>query len=270
DKLLALLHDKLLALLDIRMRRGAQPGTPAARIEHTPHVVRQSGPASVWNGILWSGLDAGTADAAIAEQVRHYTALGQDFEWTLYAHDRPADLGERLAAAGFTPEEPETLLVAEVADLVRRTEGTAAPAGIELREVTDEAGVAQVVAVHEAAFGTDGTRLGRRILAQLAESPETFRVHLAIAHEDGREIPVCSARTELYPGTGFAGLWGGGTLERWRGRGVYRALVAHRARIAADLGYEYLRVDASDQSRPILERLGFAALTTMTPFQYGL
>ncbi|WP_406193328.1 GNAT family N-acetyltransferase [Kitasatospora sp. NBC_01560] len=263
-------HDKLLALLDARMRRGARAATPAALVERTPAVVRQSGPESVWNGILWSDLDAGTADAEIAEQVRHYTGLGQDFEWTLYAHDRPADLADRLTAAGFTPEDSETLVVAGIADLVRRTEGTAAPAGIELREVTDEAGVAQVVAVHEAAFGTDGTRLGRRILAQLAETPETFRVHLAIAHQDGREIPVCAARTELYSGTGFAGLWGGGTLAEWRGRGVYRALVAHRARIAADLGYEYLRVDASDQSRPILERLGFAVLTTMTPYQYRL
>ncbi|MFI6846341.1 GNAT family N-acetyltransferase [Kitasatospora sp. NBC_00085] len=261
-------HDKLLALLDARMRRGAQPGTPAARIERTPDVVRRTGPDSVWNGIVWSDLDAGSADAAIAEQVRHYTGLGQDFEWTLYAHDRPGDLADRLSAAGFTPEESETLMVADIADLLRRTAATDAPDGIELREVTDEAGVAQVVAVHEQAFGTDGTRLGRRILAQLAESPDTFRVHLAVAHQDGREIPVCSARMELHPGTGFAGLWGGGTLADWRGRGVYRALVAHRARIAADLGYEYLRVDASDQSRPILERLGFAVLTTMTPYQY--
>ncbi|MBP0454248.1 GNAT family N-acetyltransferase [Kitasatospora sp. RG8] len=261
-------HDKLLALLDARMRRGVQSETVSARIEHTPHVVRQSGSDKVWNGILWSDLESGTADAVIAEQIRHYAGLGQDFEWTLYAHDRPADLGGRLVAAGFTPEESETLLVASVADLVRRTSETDAPAGIELREVTDEAGVAQVVAVHEQAFGTDGTRLGRRISAQLQESPETFRVHLAVAHHDGREIPVSSARLELYPGTGFAGLWGGGTLAEWRGRGVYRALVSHRARIAAELGYEYLRVDASDQSRPILERLGFAALTTMTPYQY--
>ncbi|MFJ3792758.1 GNAT family N-acetyltransferase [Kitasatospora sp. NPDC090091] len=260
-------HDKLLALLDSRMRRGAGPETPAARIEHVPGVVRQSGPESVWNGVLWSELDAGTADGVIAEQVRHYTELGQDFEWTLYGHDRPADLADRLVAAGFTPDEPETLMVAELAGLVRRTDGTGTP-GIELREVTDEAGVAQVVAVHEQAFGTDGTRLGRRILAQLAESPDTFKVHLAVAHEDGREIPVSAARMELHPGTGFAGLWGGGTLAGWRGRGIYRALVAHRARIAAELGYEYLRVDASDQSRPILERLGFVVLTTMTPYQY--
>ena len=41
----------------------------------------------------------------------------------------------------------------------------------------------------------------------------------------------------------------------WRGRGVYRALVAFRTRIAAEHGYRSLQTDASDQSRPILRRL---------------
>ncbi len=74
---------------------------------------------------------------------------------------------------------------------------------------------------------------------------------------------------ELVPGTSFAGLWGGGTVEAWRGRGLYRALVAHRARVAAAHGYRYLQVDASPMSRPILERLGFHALTTTTPYLHG-
>ncbi|MFD4043109.1 GNAT family N-acetyltransferase, partial [Streptomyces sp. NPDC058605] len=65
-----------------------------------------------------------------------------------------------------------------------------------------------------------------------------------------------------------AGLWGGGTVEGWRGRGLYRALVAHRARAAADRGYRYLQVDAMSTSRPILERLGFEPLTTTTPYLY--
>ena len=44
--------------------------------------------------------------------------------------------------------------------------------------------------------------------------------------------------------------------------------VAYRARIAADRGYEYLQVDASDDSRPILARLGFAGLSVTAPFMY--
>jgi GNAT superfamily N-acetyltransferase len=81
--------------------------------------------------------------------------------------------------------------------------------------------------------------------------------------------PVCSARIESCDGTDFAGLWGGGTLPQWRGRGIYRALVAYRARLAAARGYRYLQVDASPASRPILERLGFACVALTTPYTWS-
>jgi GNAT superfamily N-acetyltransferase len=45
------------------------------------------------------------------------------------------------------------------------------------------------------------------------------------------------------------------TLPAWRRRGIYRALVAHRAKLAAERGRRCIEVDASDDSRPILERL---------------
>ncbi|WP_050776729.1 hypothetical protein [Streptomyces sp. SPB074] len=50
------------------------------------------------------------------------------------------------------------------------------------------------------------------------------------------------------------------------GRGLYRATVAARARIAAARGVRYLQVDASADSAPILRRLGFLELTTTTPY----
>jgi GNAT superfamily N-acetyltransferase len=64
----------------------------------------------------------------------------------------------------------------------------------------------------------------------------------------------------------FAGLWGGATLAEWRGLGIYRALVARRAQLAAGRGVCYLQVDASGDSAPILQRLGFQALATTTPY----
>jgi GNAT superfamily N-acetyltransferase len=70
-------------------------------------------------------------------------------------------------------------------------------------------------------------------------------------------------------GTEFAALWGGSTLARWRGRGIYRALVADRARRAATRGIRYLQVDASADSEPILRRLGFHAVTTTTPYVWS-
>ena len=45
--------------------------------------------------------------------------------------------------------------------------------------------------------------------------------------------------------------------------------MAVRARLAAEHGYKYLHVDASDDSRPILQRLGFTAVTTTTPYVWS-
>ncbi|MEV5529389.1 GNAT family N-acetyltransferase [Streptomyces prunicolor] len=254
-------HATVLALHDRELREGAQPDGPGARVERVGGVVRHVADAHGWNGVLWSDLDETDADAAIAEQVAYFTELGRDFEWKLYGHDLPRDLGQRLTAAGFTSEPQETLMIGEVSAL---TLDAQLPDGVRLLPATDRAGVDLVADVHEKAFGTDSSRLRARLLDQLAAEPDTVVAVVALAGDE----PVSAARMELVPGTRFAGLWGGGTVEAWRGRGIYRALIAHRARIAADRGYRYLQVDASDQSRPILERLGFSPLTMTTPYVY--
>ncbi|MEU5220016.1 GNAT family N-acetyltransferase [Streptomyces sp. NPDC020807] len=267
-------------LYDRQLRRDARPDGPGCRVERVGDVVRQTGPAHAWNGVLWSGLDAhvdhdadaahaaqgadagSRADAAIAEQIAHYEARGLAFEWKLYGHDGPADLAERLLAAGFVAEDSETLLAHEASAVA---EHVPLPEGVELRAVTDEAGVRQVVEVHDRAFGKDSSHIGRQLLDRLAADPDTVTAVVALA--DGE--PVSAARLELVPGTDFAGLWGGGTVEAWRGRGLYRALVAHRARIAAERGHRYVQVDAAETSRPILQRLGFVTLSTTTPYVYS-
>ncbi|MGJ5832225.1 GNAT family N-acetyltransferase [Streptomyces ossamyceticus] len=256
-------HAAVLALFDRDMREGARPDSPGARIERVGGVVRQVGSENGWSGVVWSDLDEAGADAAIAEQIRFFSGLGRDFEWKLYGHDLPVDLGRRLRAAGFTAAPEETLMVAEVADLTLDVDP---PEGVRILPVTDAEGVAMVADVHEKAFGTDSSRMRNQLLAQLGGDTDTVVAVVALAGDE----PVSAARMELLPGTRFAGLWGGGTVENWRGRGVYRALVAHRARVAADRGYRYVQVDALARSRPILARLGFEPLTTTTPHEYAV
>ncbi|TDC02768.1 GNAT family N-acetyltransferase [Nonomuraea longispora] len=254
--------DEVLSLFDRRLRREARPDGPGRRIERTGGVVRQTGPAHGWNGVLWSDLDEEDADPAIAVQVRHFGSLGLAFEWKLYAHDRPADLGDRLLAAGFTAGPEETVMVAEAAAIAAGP--PAGPEGVRLIPVTTAGDVELMAGVHERAFGTDGgDHLRRHLLDGLAAG--TLNAVLALAGD----VPVSAARMDLHPGTGFAGLWGGGTVPGRRGRGVYRALVAWRAREAVARGYTHLQVDASSQSRPILERLGFTPLTTTTPYTHS-
>jgi GNAT superfamily N-acetyltransferase len=78
--------------------------------------------------------------------------------------------------------------------------------------------------------------------------------------------PVASARVQFLPDTDFAGLWGGSTVVQWRGKGLFRAMVARRAQFAIDRGYTYLYVVASSRSRPILERLSFASFGSVATF----
>ena len=241
----------ILERFDAEMRRDPAP-EPGIRVDALGDVVRVTGSYAC---ISYASLGEAGADRAIDEQVAYFTRLGQDVEWKVYGHDRPADLGARLAARGFVPGEAETLMVF---DLASGTPPSSPGPGIEIRRVHDESGLGDFIAVHAEAFARDDRSMAERFRDRLADPA----LALFVAYAGGR--PVAAARLELPPGRSFAGLWGGGTVPDFRGRGIYRALVMERARAARQAGYRYLRVDARDTSRPILARLGFTALTSVT------
>jgi len=214
-----------------------------------------------WRGVTWSALDEASADEVIAAQIRRFAALGRPWEWKHYSYDRPPDLPARLLAAGFAEEPAEALLVAEIADLAL---DVAPPEGVRLQAITDEQGVDALVAVHDEVFGEPHRALGETLRHRLAEEPSSAAAVVALAGQ----TPICAGRVEFHAGTDFASLWGGGTVAAWRRRGVFRSVVSHRAALAAARGFRYLQVDASPDSRPILQRLGFVELATTTPFTH--
>jgi hypothetical protein len=245
----------VLRAYDEQVRRHRSDG--AARIERTEHVVRSV--SSGWRGVLWCGLDSATADAAIAAEIERFAAVGGDWEWKWYSHDRPADLPDRLLAAGFTREDDEALLFAELAQLPQTP---TSPHGVELRPVRDEADVAGMVAVQDQAFGGDSSEMGAELLSAIRRGDASCGVVAWAGSE-----PIGAGRLELNPGTEFASLWGGATVPAWRRRGVFHATVAHRAAIAAAAGYRYLHLDASPDSRPIMLALGFTQVGITAPFR---
>jgi GNAT superfamily N-acetyltransferase len=248
----------VLAEFNEQLRRDPA-GEPGSRVERDEHVTRVISAGDGWNGVLWSDLTEAGADAVIAAQVDRFAAMGGEWEWKYYSYDQPADLPRRLAAAGLVAKPAETLLVAKIAEL---TLDTSPPPGVRLIPVTDAAGAGAVVRVHDEVFGGDHAGVGAAIMAALGERPRPVQAVVAMAGG----TPVSAARVEFPAGSEFASLWGGGTLPSWRGRGVFRSLVAYRAGLAAGRGYRYLQVDATPDSRPILRRLGFTELATTTPF----
>ncbi|MER7001976.1 GNAT family N-acetyltransferase [Dactylosporangium sp. NPDC000555] len=249
--------DEILARFDREIRQRPQEG-PDAIVESEPGIVRVLSAHDGWAGITWSDLTGLDADAVVAAQVRRFAATGLPWEWKLYSHDRPADLPARLLAAGFEPGPPESLLVAEVDALPRSAE---LPDSVRLVPVTGKHEADLLVRVHDEVFGGDHSAIGRHLLAR----PDIVRAVVAVVGDR----PICAGRVEFHEGTPFASIWGGGTSPDWRGRGVFRALVAYRAGLAVAAGYRYLQVDASADSSPILRRLGFVHLATTTPYVHA-
>jgi len=205
------------------------------------------------------GLEGPELDALIARQVRFFAGRGEHFEWKLHGHDLPRGLPWRLRAAGFVPDPEESVLVAEVAEIAREA---TPPRDVSLRETTSAEDIARIAGLQERIWGGDCSWLVEMLGERLALDPDSLCIAIA---EAGGEC-VAAGWLRLERETPFARLNGGSTLKQWRGRGIYRALVAHRAMTATARGYRYLTVDASAESRPILERLGFVAITSTTPY----
>jgi GNAT superfamily N-acetyltransferase len=208
------------------------------------------------------GIDGDALDALIARQVDAFADRHEEFEWKLHGHDRPTDLPERLRAAGFVPEDEETVVIAAVADIAAEPR---LPEGVALRTVTERRDLDRIAAMEEAVWDEKHAWLAARLEEELTLAPDSIAVVVA----EAERTVVCAAWIRFEEGTEFATLWGGATLREWRGRGIYRATVAYRASLAAARGFRYVEVDASADSRPILERLGFTPVTTTTPYVWS-
>lgn len=139
----------------------------------------------------------------------------------------------------------------------------AAPERIRIQRVTDQQGLHDLMTVMSEAFGRnlddERSLFDELKVTCLRANPITFGY---VAYSDA--APVAAGRMESAPGYAFASIWGGCTIPAFRHRGIFRALVAIRADEARRRGHAYMAVDAAETSRPILERLGFYPVTTVT------
>lgn len=130
----------------------------------------------------------------------------------------------RLTAAGFEPEATETVLIGLAEDLAA---GVPSPSeGVVVRQVSDDADMHRIAAMESEVWNEDWSRLAADLIARTRGGGITVLVV-----EAGGRI-VSAAWLVFNAGTEFAGLWGGSTLASWRGRGLYRTLVARRAALA--------------------------------------
>jgi N-acetylglutamate synthase-like GNAT family acetyltransferase len=130
--------------------------------------------------------------------------------------------------------------------------------------VTEAKDIRAMTAMQDEVFGSpasDGN--AEAILRRMALDDG---MQLWVAEHDGSILSA--GRLEPVPNSDFAGIWGGATRQEWRGRGIYRAVTAARARAALTLGKKLIHSDSTEYSRPILERSGFTRVSTTTPYRW--
>lgn len=258
----------LLAAYDAQLRREAE--LPSAL------TVTPCGPlllATYLGGrgfITYRSLDTAEGPATedsvralVSAAVEHYEALPEirKVEWKSRGHDHAPGLPDALLAAGFEAEEPESVMVGDARLLALDID---LPEGVRVRQVTDETDVRAMLAMQAEVFGDDPDEAAahdEQVLHRLATRDD---MEMWVAEVDGRV--VSAGRLEPVDGTEFAGVWGGATRPEHRGRGIYRALTAARARSAIAHGKRWIHSDSTEFSRPILERSGLVRVTTTTPW----
>lgn len=187
-------------------------------------------------------------------QTRTLIPRGKLVTWWIGPSARPADIVERLRAAGLVaPSDRVGRLVA----LALTEEPAATPAGVHVRKIEAFDDFVAAREVQWDAFETPPDRRAasrRRLRDDFDEAmalgvPVSFLGSLA-----GR--PAASAMSIPSARGGF--LIGGATAPWARGRGLYRALVRARWDDAVTRGTPALVTQANpDTSYPILKRLGF-------------
>lgn len=257
--------DELLAAYDQDLREESELGGALSWERCGPVLWAQFHHGGFVSYRTLGGLEGAELDRLVAATVAHFrddTDVAS-FEWKTRGHDAPADLGVRLVGHGLVPEEEETVMLGEAALLAREV---ALPPEVAVRRAGEGSDlredVTRMLVLQESVFGRGR---GPRVEDALAEL-EAGDSEYWLAEAGGRV--VCAGRLTVVPGTDFAGIWGGGTAPEWRSRGVYRALVAARARSAIARGVRFLHSDCSAMSRPILERSGLVAVTTTTPYRW--
>ena len=248
-------------LVDFANHRRQQPA-PGIEVIVTPRyqvTLQADFPIPGPNSVAWIRCRPDEADDVIREARAAIAPRHLPVMWTLDPETAPADFADHLAAHDVLPDQRAPRVEVMLVPIDARIESPTV-AGLEIHDaLADPATFRQADAVSAEAFGS-------RILGgddpELMESLERRRRnqiaagdrHVLLATVDGE--PAGTGALTLAPP--FAGMINGGAVRpKFRGRGVYLALVAARMEIARRAGVDGLVVWGAPSSAPILARRGF-------------
>lgn len=248
------------ALIDFANHFRPEP-TPGVEIIATPRyraTIQLDFPIAGPNNVSWIRCAASEAGEVIRDARAIFASRHLPFMWTLDPEAQPTDFADQLAMYGVHPDphdiESQVMVMSIDATVesppIKGLEIRDALADLETFRMADSAAVEAFEAYMPAESPESIAMQDRRRLNFRAAGNR----HLLLAMVDGE--PAGAAGMSVYlPAAAI--LQGGAVRPKFRGRGIYRALVAARQQIARQAGVDGLTVWGGRMSGPILNGLGF-------------
>ena len=238
-----------------------QPAAPGIEVIVTPRFqanVQPDFPIAGPNSVGWIRCQAAEAGEVIREARAIFASHHLPFMWTLDPEAEPPDFAEHLGKHGVQPDPHG----AEVAVMVMSIDAIVESPpikGLEIRDaLVDLEAFRMADSAAVEAFEADMPAESPESIAMMERRRLNFRAegnrHRLLATLDGE--PAGAAGMGVFP-PAAAILQGGAVRPKFRGRGIYCAMVAARQEIARRAGVDGLTVWGGHMSGPILAGLGF-------------
>jgi GNAT superfamily N-acetyltransferase len=205
----------------------------------------------VLNGAVLAKLPAADADKCIADVLAWFGERSVPWRWIVGPLSAPADLGERLVAAGMRAASDHPGMVLR---LDRMRDEPASLPGLDVHEVLDDDDFDGWADVQRDTWGLT------------AESDEAWRkAHLRLGFGKGLQLRNYVAMLDgkalggaaVFLAEGVAGIYNVAVVPEARGKGIGREVTLAALRDARDLGFSLSTLGSSDLGLPVYLRIGY-------------
>lgn len=205
----------------------------------------------LFNGIGRARFAPGTVQTRAREVVASYVERGLPFMWWATPSGHAEELTPLLVELGMTCEQVPGMFTELEGEVEERL-----PPDVTLREVASE----EIIPVMVAGFGMPEDLVPH--LGRFVTGLDPRQVVNLVAAVDGRDV---GCGTMLQTGD-TAGVYNIATVEQARGRGIGYAVTAALMNAGRARGATQSVLHASEQGRPLYERLGFEAVCRVPQF----
>ncbi len=218
----------------------------------------------------------------VVQELAWFRARTSTLLWKVYGHDSTETLKALLQELGGKPADDSVLHMASTASLCERLREHHSGATLQTGLTRAHIMRAQDVWIDVWPESEDEQRIWGEAYSQAAEAllpgpSDAQPVRFWTAHL-GAEPAACGAGYMVHgPGTQVAGvheptpvalLCGGAVREATRGQGVYKSLLKARAEWALSRGAQFMAIEASPMSAPIVQSLGFEPITSLVFYKF--